>query len=72
MDDRETCHVSEKTETDRDILSFSRGDIRQELIDQSPPTRLSRRSKNPESFLAFEGYDAFLTRFKKLLCDRNS
>lgn len=41
----------------------SSGDIHQELIDQSSPRRISRRSKSPESFLTVEEYDTLLTRF---------
>jgi len=63
LDDGETCHVSKKTETSRNMFFSSSGDIHQELIDQSPPRRISRRSKSPESFLTVEEYDTLLTRF---------
>lgn len=72
LDDGETCHVSKKTATDKGIHFLLTVVICQELIDQSLPTRISRRSKSPESFLTVEDFDAFLSRFKRLLWDRIS
>lgn len=51
LDDGETCHVSKNTATDKGIHFLLTVVICQELIDQSPPTRISRRSNLWKVFL---------------------